>query len=196
MLEQLFGSRTRVKLLRLFLSNPEEEYYVRELTRRMNEQINSIRRELANLEDMDLVLVEEKDLKKYYRVNTQNLLYPELRSLFLKGRMTMERSFINAIREAGKIKLMILTGHFIHEDQLPVDLFMVGEVNRARLEPLLNKFKEQFGFNIRFTVMPQSEFQYRKDITDKFLFSILNSRKIVVFDELQVFNLLNSNDYV
>ncbi|MEK7540164.1 MAG: winged helix-turn-helix domain-containing protein, partial [Patescibacteria group bacterium] len=84
MLEQLFGSRTRVKLLRLFLSNPQEEYYVRELTRRMNEQINSIRRELSNLEDMGLLLSEEREGKKYYKVNQDHLMFPELRALFLK----------------------------------------------------------------------------------------------------------------
>ena len=55
MLEQLFGSRTRVKLLRLFLLNPEDKYYVREITRLVSEQINSVRRELSNLESLDLI---------------------------------------------------------------------------------------------------------------------------------------------
>lgn len=184
MLEQLFGSRTRVKLLRLFLSNPDEEYYVRELTRRMDEQINSIRRELSNLEDMGMVVAEERELKKFYKVSTDHLLYPELRALFLKSQLTVERSFVQAIKDAGKIKLFILTGNFLKDPEVPVDLFMVGTVNRTKLEPLLNKFKEQFGFNIRFTAIPESEYYYRKDITDKFLYSILNSRKVVVFDEL------------
>lgn len=190
MLEQLFGSRTRVKLLRLFLANPEDEYYVRELTRRMNEQINSIRRELSNLEKMGFLAAEDRDLKKYYKVNVSHQLYPELRALFLKSRLTMEKTFINAIKDAGKIKLMILTGHFINEDTVPVDLFMVGDVNRTKLEPLLTKFKKEFGFNIRFTVIPPAEYAYRKDITDKFLFSILNGRKVVVFDELNTLNSL------
>lgn len=188
MLEQLFGSRTRVKLLRLFLSQPQEEYYVRELTRRMNEQINSIRRELSNLEDMGILVAEERDGKKFYKVDQSHLMFQELRALFLKGRFTMERSFVTAIKDLGKVKLMILTGQFMNEASVPVDLFMVGEVNRTKLELLLHKFKEQFGFDIRFTVMPVSEFNYRREITDKFLFSILNSRKVVVFDELQTLN--------
>lgn len=190
MLEQLFGSRTRVKLLRLFLSQPQEEYYVRELTRRMNEQINSIRRELSNLEDMGLLVAEEREGKKYYKVNQEHVMFLELRALFLKGRFTMEKSFVTAIKDLGKVKLMLLTGQFIHDTSVPVDLFMVGEVNRTKLEVLLQKFKEQFGFDIRFTVMPVSEFNYRREITDKFLFSILNSRKVVVFDELQTLHIL------
>lgn len=190
MLEQLFGSRTRVKLLRLFLSQPQEEYYVRELTRRMNEQINSIRRELSNLEDMGILVAEEREGKKYYKVNQEHVMFLELRALFLKGRFTMEKSFVTAIKDLGKVKLMLLTGQFIHDTSVPVDLFMVGEVNRTKLEVLLQKFKEQFGFDIRFTVMPVSEFNYRREITDKFLFSILNSRKVVVFDELQTLHIL------
>lgn len=192
MLEQLFGSRTRVKLLRLFLANPADEYYVRELTRRMNEQINSIRRELSNLEQMGFLTAEDRDLKKFYKVNTEHQLYPELRALFLKSRLTMEKSFIKAIKDLGKIKLMILTGGFINEDTVPVDLFMVGDVNRTKLEVLLSKFKQEFGFNIRFTVIPPAEYVYRKDITDKFLFSILNGRKVVVLDELNTLNSLTS----
>lgn len=190
MLEQLFGSRTRVKLLRLFLSNPQEEYYVRELTRRMNEQINSIRRELSNLEKMGILEAQEREGKKYYQVNQDHLLFLELRALFLKGRFTLERSFANSIKELGRVKLIILTGQFMKDTSVPVDLFMVGEVNRSKLELLLHKFKEQFGFDVRFTILPVNEFNYRKEITDKFLFSILNSRKVVVFDELHTLTAL------
>lgn len=184
MLEHLFGSRTRVKLLRLFLADPAGEYFVRELTRRMNEQINSIRRELANLEKLGLVNTQEREGKKYYAVNVEHPLYPELRGLFLKSRLTLERSFVTAIQDTGKMKLFILTGNFVDEQAVPVDLFIVGQVNRNKLEPLLHKFKEQFGFSVRFTVMPEQEYHYRHEITDKFLYSILNSRKVVVFDHL------------
>jgi len=65
MLEQLFGSQTRVRLLQIFLSNPEEKYFVRELTRNLNSQINAIRRELENLEELGAIrIVEEKGEQK------------------------------------------------------------------------------------------------------------------------------------
>ena len=64
MLEQIFGSKTRVKLLHIFLSNPEEWFFVRELTRKLKQQVNSVRVELKNLEDVGLLLSEKKDNKK------------------------------------------------------------------------------------------------------------------------------------
>lgn len=184
MLEQLFGSRTRIKLLRLFLGNPAQEYFVRELTRRTSEQINSIRRELSNLETIDLVSSTERDLKKFYQVNTHHILYPELRALILKSRLMLEKSFVHAIRDAGRLKLLLLTGQFVDHHESPVDILMVGQVNRGKLVPLLNKFKDNFGAELRFTVMSETEYQFRKDITDKFLYSILNGPKVVVFDDL------------
>lgn len=55
MFEQLFGSKTRVKLLSLFYNNPERPFYVREITRKIDEQINSVRRELQNLLNIGIV---------------------------------------------------------------------------------------------------------------------------------------------
>ena len=83
MLEQLFGSRTRIKLLRLFLGNPEREYFVRELTRLIDERINSVRRELANLESIGLVKSLSKDKKRFYQVNDKSPVFEEMRALIL-----------------------------------------------------------------------------------------------------------------
>ena len=59
MLEQLFGSRTRTKLLRLFLMHPERAFYIRELTRLIDTQINSVRRELQNLQSGGVIRESE-----------------------------------------------------------------------------------------------------------------------------------------
>ena len=89
MIEQLFGSKTRVKLLRLFFSNPNRSFYVREITRKVDEQINSVRRELANLLALGLITSEEgsktdgaSNNKLYYEVNQKYEHYKALRSMF------------------------------------------------------------------------------------------------------------------
>ena len=70
-LEKLFGSKTRAKLLALFFENPDKSYYVREITRVIEEQINSVRRELTNLNALGLVKIEkyEKDPKSVKTYN-------------------------------------------------------------------------------------------------------------------------------
>ncbi len=84
-LKALFSSQTRLKLLSTFLLHPEEEYFIRELTRLLGEQINSIRRELENLRRIGLVKPRHKNRKKYYKVDTDFIFFTELRSMFAKG---------------------------------------------------------------------------------------------------------------
>ena len=78
MLKELFSSNTRVKLLTLFLSNPDEEYFIRELTRKLDEQINSIRRELNNLKKVGMLKSRSKFRKKYFSINPDFLILEEL----------------------------------------------------------------------------------------------------------------------
>ena len=82
MIEQLFGSKTRVKLLRLFFSNPNRSFYVREITRIVDEQINSVRRELANLLSLGIITSDSANNKLYYEVNQNCEHFDALRSMF------------------------------------------------------------------------------------------------------------------
>lgn len=184
MLEKLFGSRTRVKLLRLFFLNVENEFFVREITRKVGERINSVRRELKNLEDLDLILPLEKDRKKFYHVNAHSVLYHELRALILKTRVSLEKRLIETIEEVGKVRYMVLTGAFTGVKGVPTDMLIVGQVNRPKLDRLIQRFEEDFNAPLNYTVMTSKEFQLRRDITDKFLYDILENKKIIAIDHL------------
>lgn len=157
---------------------------MREISREIDEQINSVRRELNNLESIGMLQSEARDKKKYYRVNEEFGLHNELRSLILKSRLTMERQFIQSIADLGSIQYLALTGYFVNDNDSLVDLFLVGKVNRTKLKTLLNKFQKNFGRQIRFTIMTKDEYAYRHDVTDKFLYEILNGRKLVLVDKL------------
>lgn len=184
MLEKLFGSRTRVKLLRLLFLNPEKQFFVREITRTIGERINSVRRELKNLEELNLIFQEEKNRKKYYRVNIESILYPELRALVLKTQVSVEKRLIKNIEELGNVKYMVLTGVFTGVQGVPTDMLIVGTVNRAKLDHLIQKFESDLNAPVNYTVMTMKEYMLRRDITDKFLYDILENKKIVAIDRL------------
>src|SRR6266568_9304689 len=82
MIEQLFGSKTRVKLLQLFYSNPNRSFYVREITRKIDEQINSVRRELANMLNIGIIKSDSSNNRLYYEVNREYTYYEPLRAIF------------------------------------------------------------------------------------------------------------------
>jgi predicted transcriptional regulator len=87
MIEQLFGSKTRVKLLKLFFSNPDRSFYVREITRKVDEQINSVRRELANLLSLGLIKSDSSNNRLYYEVNQEYEHFKALQSMFSEEAM-------------------------------------------------------------------------------------------------------------
>lgn len=186
MLEQLFSSRTRVKLLRLFLVNEEQSYFIREIGRKIKEHINSTRRELNNLEKFGLVKSYGERRKKYYIVNKDFLLYPELKSLIFKAQVIMEKNFIKRVQKMGGIKLMVLTGFFCGFDDTLTDVLIVGSVNRRKIKRLFCDFQMNFDRNIHYTVMSKKEFDYRNNLTDRFLYHILENKKIVLIDKLKV----------
>jgi len=83
-LERLFTSRTRVKLLELFLLHPEREVHVREICRITGLNINAVRRELANLEELGLLRSRRVGNARFYTVNILFPVYWELTRILVK----------------------------------------------------------------------------------------------------------------
>ncbi|MBP7820946.1 transcriptional regulator [Candidatus Saccharibacteria bacterium] len=92
MVEQLFGSKTRVKLLQLFCQNPNRSFYVREITRKIDEQINSVRRELANLLSIGIITSDNSNNKLYYEVNQDYEYYDALANMFAGKKMKAKKT--------------------------------------------------------------------------------------------------------
>ncbi len=63
------------------------------------------------------------------------------------------------------------------------DVLIVGNVNRVKLRRLLRRFQRDFDRELSYTVMTPAEFKYRNDLTDRFLYTILESPKIVIVDK-------------
>lgn len=188
MLEQLFGSRTRVKVLSLLLNNPLRSYYVREITRKVDEQINSVRRELANLKSIGLVKSRAKKGKVFYQANQNSDLYQPLKKIFsrIAKDLANENKVGEKLKEAGSIQYASLHGYFVQDNSSAIDLFIVGTVDKAKLRPIIKELSQEVGHEINYTVMTSEEFQERRLIFDRFLTEILSSTKIVIVDYLGI----------
>lgn len=177
MLKQLFTSNTRVKLLTLFLTNPDEEFFIRELTRKLDEQINSIRRELDNLKKIGLLRTKTKNRKKYYTVNKDFMLFSELKAIIHKAHSNKE-SIVKHLAEFGEVDVVVLSGLFV-DKEAPIDILMVGRIDRRGLEDYFNK-EMQTKRPVRFSLMTKEEYQYRRKCNDKFLHDILEDQDNIV----------------
>ncbi|SRR6056297_2109549 len=196
MLERLFGSRARAKILKFFLFNTENRYYIRQVARHLELQVNSARRELNNLKDLGLLISGEekkeagkkknKEQEKYFQVNKNFVLFEELRALIVKAQILYQKDFVTDLKKTGYIKLVVLTGLFVNNPHSPIDLLIVGRINKANLKKIIASLEKNLGREVNYTFMNNSEFKYRREITDVFLYNILENKKIVVLDELGV----------
>ena len=199
MIEQLFGSKTRVKLLQLFMSNPNRPFYVREITRKINEQINSVRRELANLLSIGIITSDSTNNRLYYEVDQTYRYHDALAVIFAGKKITsadtpiktrkkkdtipdkeekveknQERIVIdNPIAEkfikTGYVSLLLLTGQFTRDSTSGVDLLIIGDVNMVQVEKEISELEKSENKEISYAVFKPDEFTYRKQINDRFI---------------------------
>lgn len=181
-LKALFSSQTRVKLLSTFLLHPEREYFIRELTRLLSEQINSIRRELENLRKIGVVRARHRNRKKYYRVEQDFLLYADLRSLFAKV-VQGESPLVHGLRTLPQSQLVLLAGSFCGTES-KVDLLLVGNVRKELVESLLSQDPQYR--HVKYSVFPEADFLYRLSLKDRFVTEILSDpRHLTVVNKME-----------
>ncbi|MDP3244601.1 MAG: hypothetical protein Q8M83_02990 [bacterium] len=188
--EQLFGSKVRLRLLRLFLENPEGKFYIREITRLIKAHIHSVRREISNLRRLGLIAAKEDDgseaqtNRRYFEVNQKFLLFTELRNLILKSQVVLQADFARALQTKGEIAYLAFTGSFVSNSESPTDLFIVGKLARDECRKMVKFMEDELGRAINYTLMTPHEYEQRKKLTDRFIYQILENNKIVLIDHL------------
>lgn len=185
MLEDLVISKVRVKLLSLLLANPGEIYHVRDLVRRVGEEINAVRRELAHLEKAAIVKKEPRGNRLYYWINPSYPLYTELSSMVAKETGLGEQIIRNRNR-LGKVSFCVFSGKFVRKivrktDE--IDILVVGNIVMVELSVLIKAEEAKIGKEINYTVMSNEEFDFRKKRRDPFLLGILQAGKVMVIGD-------------
>lgn len=212
MIEQLFGSKTRVKLLQLFYQNPNRSFYVREITRKIDEQINSVRRELANLLNIGIITSDNTNNKLYYEVNQSFEHYAALSSMFggktykpKKASKPAKASviadpvqepasetvvevavtdpFALELLKTGNVSLAVYTGQFTRDETSGVDVVIVGDVNHAAVEHAIADLESSEKKELRYSIFSTDEFKYRKQVNDRFVSNLLAAKSIVLIDK-------------
>ncbi len=205
MIEQLFGSKTRAKLLQLFYSNPNRSFYVREITRKIDEQINSVRRELSNLLSIGIIKSNADNNRLYYEVNQSYKYYEPLGMIFgglvvkkpsatkkSKGVDPIEKpvapvaesEMAKAVRATGKVDIAIFTGQLTRDNRAGVDVLIVGDVNPTKVIHFIEELEKKEGMELSYTTMKPSDYEYRLEVRDRFLDGILEAKKQVIINDI------------
>jgi predicted transcriptional regulator len=190
MIDALFGSKTRVKLLHLFLNNPGKAFYVREITRMIDEQINSVRRELANMLQVGIITSDTADNKLYYEINQRYEYYVPFRAIFADEKMhkptneaaTVQQPWRGLLEELDGVRLLLIAGVLVRGSAGTVDLLVVGDVSGVKVKNIVKHIEKVEGREVNYTVLSYDEFYYRLSVRDKFITEILNGKHAVLLD--------------
>ncbi len=185
--EKLFGSKTRAKLLRLFFENPGKSFYVREMTRVIEEQINSVRRELLNLESIGVIKNETFDNKVYYSANNKHPFYHAMTEIFSK-KVDIKRD--NDIKEStweeyirpvkNYIKGLVVTNRLPGQDGL--DLLIIGDDKTKKLTRWAEVVEKKQGKPLNYAIISADDFVYRKSVHDRFVLDALEMEITEIID--------------
>jgi predicted transcriptional regulator len=188
LIDALFGSKTRVKLLHLFLNNPGKAFYVREITRLIDEQINSVRRELANMLDVGIITSDNADNKLYYEVNQRYEYYVPFRAIFADEKIestankAAEAMWHDRVIELAGLRLAIIAGVLVKGSASSVDLLLVGDIASTRLKSVIKEIEQAESRELNYAVLSYDEFYYRLSVRDKFITEVLGSKHAVLYD--------------
>ena len=187
MIDSLFGSKTRVKLLYLFLNNLEKSFYVREITRMIDEQINSVRRELANMVSVGIVKQDAIDNKLYYSVNED---YPYVKPLMVifsdknnDDKKPASASWEDSIKRIRGLKIAITAGKLDIGSITSVDLLLVGDnMSAVAIKNLIKRIEKAKKSEINYAIMTYDDFYYRMSVKDRFIMDIIRNKHSVLVD--------------
>jgi DNA-binding transcriptional ArsR family regulator len=159
MIDSFITSKTRVKLMLKFFTNPDTRAYLRELAEEFGESTNAVRVELNRLSEAGLLESQNEGRTRLYQANTKHPLFPELRSIALKT-LKLDSLVDDIIQRLGNVELAFVTGDYAKGiDSGLVDLMLVGDIDENYLKNLVQKVEKMTRRKIRYLVLSRNEYQ-------------------------------------
>jgi len=181
-LNRLFLSKLRIKLLDVFLSSPDARFYIRELERKIKEEAKNVSRELKNLEALGLLISEKQGNLKYYSVNENFFLYPELKAIIFKT-TGVQGLLKEALERLKGIETAFIYGTYAtgkESESSDVDIMIIGKPDLTELNEVISDLEEKLNREINYMCFDQEEFKERRKAGDAFINEVLSGEKIML----------------
>lgn len=184
-LETLFGSKARTRILRFFLLNGGKDFSAAEIAKKNMLAGASARKELNDLKKIKFISEKIKKGTKYYALDQSFCFFTELKTLFAKSTASPESKTLAKIKNIGDVKLALISGIFLNNPKSKVDMILVANnVSRSKLSSVMNSLEAEIGKEVSFVLMTSEEFKYRIDMLDRFLFDFMEETHLELIDKV------------
>lgn len=182
MLDDIIPSKVRRKILQLYFHHIDDSYFLREVVRLLDEEVNAVKRELDILHGAKVLLREKRTNKVFYTLNKNYILFDEFLRIFTKSTSISQMIYKNLSR-LGKIKYIAISTKYLKKTSIKEDeiyVLCVGVIVVPEVENIMNIAKKEFGWEINYTVMSEDELSYRKKNSDPFIWKFLKQPKVML----------------
>ena len=184
MIEEILASKSKTRLLAFFFRNPNRAYFVGQLKSQLSAR--NLAEDLSFFVKNDILYVSIRKGLRYYRFNKKFVIDSKIRSELLKYAKRMQDALEKIFPKIPKLKMAVLSGLFMGNSKLECDLLLVGDVSKKSLNVLISKIEKLAGQEIVFALLTLKEFEFRKNIFDKFIKDIFENEHLVMFSKLKV----------
>ncbi|MBU1127583.1 MAG: nucleotidyltransferase domain-containing protein [Candidatus Omnitrophica bacterium] len=177
---KIFKSKARMALLRLYFTNPDKEYYLRELERVLSTPVSIIRKELVALEKSGIFKLSKKANLCYYSLNKEYPLYDELKNIVFKT-VGIQGALAGLLLSIKGIEVAFIYGSYAKNEsntKSDVDLFILGSIDEDSLLPEINKLEEILRRDINYSLYSRKDFIKKKNNKDSFIKDVVENKKI------------------
>jgi predicted nucleotidyltransferase len=182
MIEKIFGSRIRAKILGWFFTHPEESFFVRQIATILREDPTNLSREMSKLENLGILTSKKIGNTKHFQANPHCAFFRELKGLVLKTAGVAGQIKVALERLTG-VQFAFIYGSYAKGEEKAhsdVDLMIIGDVDVNQLDPLASSLEKRLGREVNYLLFSQVEFQAKKRAKDGFLMDVLGEVKIMV----------------
>jgi len=185
MLELLFSSTARVKVLALLLLNPESSFYQRQISGLTGLPIRAVQREVQRLQTLGLLTSFTRGNQVHYQVNRDFFLFPELKNIFLKT-VGLTALLGETLKETEDIALAFIYGSYAADQESTasdIDLLVVGTLSSRALHTTLKEAEKLIHREINYMLFSPEEFRTKAQTGDGFLHNVLAASKIFLIGD-------------
>lgn len=188
-LEKLLGGNSRIKLMRLFLFNPQTSFVHQDIAARAKISSDRLKKELAFLHSVRMIKKAKKTGgKNSWSLNDKFPFLAEFQRLLLETSLLNRATLLKKISKAGRVKILILTGLFKEIWESQIDILIVADnVKTGQLDSVVKTIEAEVGREIRYCALDTVDFKYRLGVGDRLIRDVLDYPHEVVLDRIGAF---------